>query len=158
VVVAEEEVEGEVAVAVEEVLRLPPPSQRLPPHLAAEAVFAGAVQSILQTPASKPLMNVNAISRPLIKPSLTLSSLLLPSSPSAASMERSVDDMFRSPDAYKQNPEYRRVMEQLRQNLSDKFSLHARRLKRDLQLAEDNYAADKYLAEKEYVIVVFRST
>lgn len=66
--------------------------------------------------------------------------------------ERSVDDMLANPDAHKQSPEYRRVMDQLKQNLAEKFALYSRRLKRDLKLAEDMYAADRHVADKEYEV------
>lgn len=66
--------------------------------------------------------------------------------------ERSVDDMMANPEAHKQSPEYRRVMDQLKKNLADKFALYNRRLKHDLKLADDLYAADQYLADQEYEV------
>jgi hypothetical protein len=60
--------------------------------------------------------------------------------------------MMANPEAHKQSPEYRRVMDQLKKNLADKFALYNRRLKHDLKLADDLYAADQYLADQEYEV------
>lgn len=69
--------------------------------------------------------------------------------------ERSVDEMLQNPDRYKHTDEHFPVIQQLQQNLDKKLAEHDRRLQCDLQLAEDMYNADNYVAEREFEVRIF---
>lgn len=66
--------------------------------------------------------------------------------------ERSIDELMQNPSIHKEAAGYSPIVAQLQRNLDRKIAQFDSRLEQDLQLAQSNFSADKYVAENEFKV------
>ena len=66
--------------------------------------------------------------------------------------ERSIDEILQQPDVFKNAEEYSPIVDALRFNLEKRLAEHQKRLQCDLQMSQDAFTAEQYVAQQDFQV------